>query len=217
MLWPEEILNQKSAPVLDTEFNTDALKDFAKTLVETMVAARGVGISAPQVGALKRIIVIPNPVQFAEPMSAPDGAEPKVLRTDEPPFLVLCNPEVTPVADALTTKEQEGCLSLPGVLLQRERVTKVNLKGRTTDGLNYDQLVVGLAAIAAQHETDHLDGKTIADNIGPMQKHMIMKKLNKLTRAMEKAERKQEQARIESIRAKARQADEYAFNRKNPK
>jgi len=166
ILWPETWLNQQSAPVLPEEFNTEALIELAADLVDTLSAARGVGLAAPQLGVHKRVVAVPDPKQG---------------------ILVLCNPTLSEFAPEKRVS-LEGCLSLPTVTLPIERPIRVKVTARRVGGAVYEEVWSEFAAVAVQHECDHLDGKTIADNVGPLRKQMIRKKLTKVMREMKRAE-----------------------------
>lgn len=192
VMWPEPWLKQKSVEVLPEEFGSPDLVELAEDLVETMQAARGLGISAPQIGVHKRIIVIPSP---------------------EKGWLTVCNPVVTPTI-ATKNRGQEGCLSLPGVALYIERHEGVRLEGRAVDGAAIAFELTGLAAIAAQHECDHLDGTTIAEHVGPAHQQLLRAKMKKAVRNMERSQKRVMEGRKAAI-ALARKAttdpDDYAF------
>lgn len=170
ILWPEPWLNQQSAPVLPEEFGSELLQELETDLVDTMRAARGVGLAAPQLGVHKRVIAVPDPEKLSQ------GG-----------VLVLCNPVLSEFA---TEKRGglEGCLSLPGQNLHIERFVSVKLTAKLASGADVEGVWSGFAAIALQHECDHLDGKTIADSVGPLAKQMLRKKLKKVMRAMRQAE-----------------------------
>lgn len=179
ILWPESWLNQVSAPVLPEEYNSEALLELAADLVATMRAARGVGLAAPQLGVHKRIVVVPNPEKLAE------GG-----------VLVLCNPMLSDFSEE-KHRGLEGCLSLPGLTLSIERSNKVRVTAKRVDGTDFVAVWEGFAAVAVQHECDHLDGITIADSVGPLGKTVLRKKLKKVMKAMEKAqESKREVAKL---------------------
>jgi peptide deformylase len=193
VLWPEPWLNQKSDPVLPEEFGSEALKELEVALVETMLAARGVGLSAPQIGIHKQIIAIPDPVLV-------DGA----MRA-----LVLCNPVLSEVSEAKRSG-QEGCLSLPTILLPVERAVRVKLTAKRVDGSDYEVVLDELFAVAAQHECDHLVGRTIADGMGPLRQSMIKEKLKKVMREMERADERK-QATLQKLKGDKTNPSEYSL------
>ncbi len=145
ILWPDPLLNQRSmaAPV------DDATLTLARDMLDTMYAAGGRGLAAPQVGRLSRVFV----------MDATWKAGPQ---TPE----VFINPEVIWRSDA-TTIGPEGCLSIPGPITDIARASEVILRWSTPEGAIAAQKLVGFRAICAQHEIDHLDGILTLDHLTP--------------------------------------------------
>ena len=125
------ILRQVARPALP-EYGIRGLID---DLIQTMVARKGMGLAAPQIGVSLRVAVI----------STPEAS------------LVLVNPEVVRIGRERSTQD-EGCLSLPGVLIPVERANRITVR---SEGQAYN--LSGLTARVAQHELDHLDGKLITD------------------------------------------------------
>lgn len=113
----------------------DTLRNIAASMVETMLASNGVGLAAPQVGILKRIIV--------------------VLVNEQPKVMV--NPEIVFVSDE-TCVDNEGCLSFPGQFYDISRPSKVTVKYRNLSGHPMLETHEGLTARCLLHEIDHLDG-----------------------------------------------------------
>lgn len=184
VLWPESWLNQQSSPVLPEEFNSEQLNELAEDLFETMSAARGLGLAAPQLGVHKRVIAVPDATRLAQGQRA---------------TIVLCNPVLSELSEE-KKRAPEGCLSLPNIELWMDRSTSVKVTAKTIDGKDYEGVWTGLPAIAVQHECDHLDGKTIADSIGQLHKQLLRKKLKKVMRNLERAREQEEQARHAVIR-----------------
>lgn len=195
ILWPESWLNQKSTPVLPDEFGSEQLSELAVDLFETMQAARGLGLSAPQLGVHKRVIAVPDPTQAALGRRA---------------TIVLCNPVLSELSEG-KNRAPEGCLSLPSIELWMERYTSVKVTAKTIDGKDYESVWTGLPAVAVQHECDHLEGETIADGIGQLHKQLLRKKLKKTMRNLERAREQEEQAKHALIRKAMgpRDANEY--------
>src|ERR1035437_322662 len=119
ILWPESWLNKLSVPVLPEEYNSDQLIELATDLVDTMRAARGVGLAAPQLGVLKRIVAVPNPEKLIE------GG-----------VLILCNPVLSEFSPE-KHRGLEGCLSLPGQTLSIERSRQVQVTAKRVDGTDF--------------------------------------------------------------------------------
>jgi len=155
--YPEPLLKQKSVPV--TEFNAE-LKQLAKDMAETMYAAPGVGLAAPQVGVLQRLIIL------------------DCSASDEPSdLLVAVNPEI--IAGEGDSLEEEGCLSVPGYWASVKRHSTATLRYQDTDGNFCEREAEGLLAIGMQHEIDHLEGVLFVDRLSPLKRSMFRKKYMK--------------------------------------
>jgi len=134
--YPDPVLKKVAAPV--TEFD-DALRQLANDMAETMYAAPGVGLAAPQVGISKRLTVID--------CSA---------RDEDAQLLVLVNPEI--IDQEGEACEEEGCLSVPEYYAKVNRSARVKVRFQDLDEQSHIIEAQGLTAIACQHEIDHLDG-----------------------------------------------------------
>jgi len=142
------VLRQKSQKVKRIELATQALID---DMLETMRAANGVGLAAPQVGVLQRVIVIEIPADKEDP-------------TSKAQLHTLINPEIVK-ASAESETEDEGCLCLPHYVGQVRRSLAVVAKGRDRRGKEVRLRGKDLLARALQHEIDHLDGILFTDRI----------------------------------------------------
>lgn len=150
----DPVLRRPTLPY-DGELPGELLADLLAAMRETMVAAPGVGLAAPQIGLGVRLAVIEDPAQVD-----PDTAR---ARDRHPvPFRVLVNPSYETVDDSREAF-YEGCLSVPGYQAVVERAAKVRLTGYDADGLVLDEVVSGWAARIVAHETDHLDGRLYLD------------------------------------------------------
>ena len=155
--YPDPVLKKKAAEV--TRFDEE-LKQLVQDMVETMYAAPGVGLAAPQVGISKRIAVIDI-----------SSAEEKV------PLIVLVNPSILE-ADG-TIEFEEGCLSVPDYTTKVKRAEKVKVHAHDHEG-NLQQIdAEGILAIALQHEIDHLDGILLLDRISPLKREFYKKRFKK--------------------------------------
>jgi peptide deformylase len=158
-------------PVLETpaqtitQFDGD-LKKLAEDMFESMYAAHGVGLAAPQIGIGKRIAVID--VTFKEDPNAK---------------LVLVNPEI--VKKQGKQKGSEGCLSLPEFREQVSRANIVTVRAQNLEGEWFETTGEGLLARALLHETEHLMGKLYISHISALKRDMIKRKVKKLMRAGE--------------------------------
>jgi peptide deformylase len=140
--WPDHRLTQ---PCATAEVN-DVLRALAADMLETMYAAPGRGLAAPQVGRLVRMFVM-------------DVA----WKTGEPAPMVFVNPVVELLGDRVIGPE--GCLSIPGPVTEVERSSEVRVRWTGLDGVPQEQVFDGFAAICIQHEYDHLDGILTLDRL----------------------------------------------------
>src|SRR5512136_523577 len=166
-IWPDPILKKPAAPVARVD---DEIRQLVDEMAETMYAADGVGLAAPQVGVSKRIVVIDT---------SP--------RQEGQRLLHLVNPEI--VKTEGETVFTEGCLSVPGEAEEVERAAKVWVKALDRDGKPFEVVGEGLLAIALQHEIDHLEGILFVDHLSSLKRELIRKRMKKL-----KAERASETA-----------------------
>lgn len=146
---PNPTLRQKASKIRSV---TPAVQELADDMVETMRAAPGVGLAAPQVDVSQRLIV----VEFAEGGEDPDDPPPP------PKLYVVINPEITRRSRE-TVVGTEGCLSLPGLMGDVERNEWVTVKGLDRQGKPFKKKVHGWMARIFQHEIDHLDGVLFID------------------------------------------------------
>ena len=159
--YPHPVLKQKSVQVGKVDAEIRKLLD---DMLETMYAAAGVGLAAPQVGVLKRIVVI-------------DIAHEDEGEKRSPLFLV--NPEIVWHSDE-EKWQLEGCLSLPEQSAEVSRFKQVRVRYCDYDGKEHEILAEGLLAVALQHEIDHLDGILYIDHISRLKRQMLVKKLQKM-------------------------------------
>ena len=157
----DDVLHQQALPVGQLTGDVHQLID---DMVETMYAAPGIGLAAPQVGVPARIFVIDLSV----------GREPDGL-------LVMINPSFVE-RDGMQL-EEEGCLSVPEFNATVVRPSRVVVKGLDRSGAEYQREGEGLLARAFQHEMDHLDGTLFVDRLRGIKRDMILRKIRKLSRA----------------------------------
>jgi peptide deformylase len=159
------------APVLEkptaaiTTFDDD-LKQLVEDMFESMYAARGVGLAAPQIGISKRLAVID--VTFKEDPNA---------------RLVLVNPEI--VHKEGRQRGTEGCLSLPEFREDVTRAKTVTVRAQDIDGKFFERTAEELLARAFLHETDHLNGRLYISHISALKRDLIKRKIKKLVKAGE--------------------------------
>lgn len=161
--YPEPLLKQKSVPV--TEFD-DELRQLAENMAETMYDAPGVGLAAPQVGVLKRFIVL------------------DCSPSEEPPDLIFAaNPEI--IAGEGDSLEEEGCLSVPGFWANVKRFETVTMRYQDVNGDTHERTADGLLGICFQHEIDHLEGLLFVDRLSPLKRSLFRKKYLKMLKERE--------------------------------
>jgi peptide deformylase len=162
LIHPDPRLKKVCPPVTAV---TDELRALADDMLETMYDAPGIGLAAPQIGVLQRLVVMDCVKE--------DDAPPKPM--------VLFNPRVTWASEALSTYE-EGCLSIPEQYAEVERPAEVRVRFLDRDGAERETSFAGLWATCVQHEIDHLDGKLFIDYLSPLKRQMITRRMQKLKR-----------------------------------
>ena len=156
-IWPSEVLAKRAASVDKVD---EELRSLVEDMIETMYAAPGIGLAAPQVGVSQRIIVI----------DLTGGAE-------EEGLIVLVNPQI--VMREGSVDSEEGCLSLPELSLKVCRASRVTVRGLDLDGRPVEIEGDELLARALQHEIDHLDGILLLDRAGTVSRELAKRKLGK--------------------------------------
>ncbi len=151
------VLRQRAPAVARVD---DAVRRLVDDLFETMRAAKGVGLAAPQVGASQRVAVVDVGEEF-------------------PPPLVLINPRIVESGAEVEVAE-EGCLSIPEIFGDVERPALVTLEALDRDGEPYRVTVSGYKARAVQHEIDHLDGILFLDRLSAVKRGLLLAKWKKL-------------------------------------
>ena len=162
---PNEILRKKSLPVDNVDKDLQILMD---DMLETMYAAPGIGLAAIQVGVPKRVIVLD--IEQKEGQKKP---------------LFFVNPEIIQKSKNLSTYE-EGCLSVPGQFAEIDRPDKCHIKYLDYYGEKKEINAEGMLATCIQHEIDHLEGILFIDHLSKLKKTMIIKKLSKQKKALER-------------------------------
>lgn len=156
--YPDPLLKKRSETITKI---TPELRQLAEDMAETMYAEDGIGLAAPQVGQLVRMVVID--------LSGPE--ERSNLR-------VYVNPVLEPLDDEMEPGE-EGCLSVPDLRSDVKRYTRVRMKATDLEGNLIEEEAHGLMAVCMQHECDHLDGVLFVDRISRLKKNMYDRKLKK--------------------------------------
>lgn len=155
---PNPILRKKADNVLNVDNDIRKLMD---NMLETMYQAPGIGLAAPQVGILKKVIVI------------------DLSKDDEPkkPFFIV-NPKIIWKSEELSSRE-EGCLSIPGHFAEVVRPKKCKLQYLDYNGKKQEVEADDLLSTCIQHEVDHCDGVLFIDYLSKLKKDMIIKRLIK--------------------------------------
>jgi peptide deformylase len=153
--YPDPRLRKTAAAVTVID---DALRQLAADMLETMYAAKGVGLAATQVDVHQRMIVLDVSEQRDQPR-------------------VLINPELLKLEGK--GPAEEGCLSLPGIYDKLSRATQIRVRALGRDGKSIEIDADGLLAVCIQHEMDHLDGKLFVDYLSELKRQLIRKRLQK--------------------------------------
>lgn len=167
LIHPDPRLKKVCVPVPDL---SDDLRALADDMLETMYAAPGIGLAAPQIGILQRLIVL-DCVKEGEGDARP---------------LVMFNPQVLASSDEESVYE-EGCLSIPDQYAEVTRPKVVEVEWIDRDGNAQRETFDGLWATCVQHEIDHLNGKLFIDYLKPLKRQMITRKMQKLKRERARA------------------------------
>ena len=162
---PDPILRQKSQPVDKVDDLTRKLMD---DMLETMYLAPGIGLAAIQIGVPKRIIVL-------DISKDPEKKEP----------MYFVNPVIVSTSKNNITYE-EGCLSVPGQFAEIDRAERCHVKYLDYNGNHKELKSEGLLATCIQHEIDHLEGILFIDYLSNLKKSMIIKKLSKQKKELER-------------------------------
>jgi peptide deformylase len=157
-IYPDPVLRVRTGPV--TELGP-ALARLARNMIETMVAAPGIGLAAPQVGADVRLAIVDLSV----------GEDPAQLH-------ILVNPEIVQREGAET--DVEGCLSLPGITEKIERPTRITVRAVDLAGKAFELSAEDWLARAICHEVDHLDGILFTDHLRGLRRERMRRQLRKL-------------------------------------
>jgi peptide deformylase len=163
VLYGDPVLEKPAETVI--EFNEE-LKKLIDDMFESMYAAHGVGLAAPQIGIGKRIAVIDT-----------------TFKEDPDAKLVLINPEIIKREGRQTG--QEGCLSLPDFRENVARANIVTVRAQDVDGKWFEKTGDDLLARALLHETDHLNGRLFISHVSGLKRDLIKRKIKKLVRAGE--------------------------------
>lgn len=157
LLAPHPKLSVSCEDVGEDAFGTLRLHQFISSMAETMYAKNGVGLAAPQVGDLRRILVVD-----------PSG--------EGKHHLVMINPIILSKSET-TSNSSEGCLSVPGLKVVVPRSTELTMTWRDLSGQRQEWYFSGWDATVIQHELDHLNGKTLYDRASMLKRSRYLKQL----------------------------------------
>ncbi len=172
---------KKKAINIDNDYN--GLKDLICSMWETMYAAHGVGIAAPQIGASIRLFVIDS-IQIMEEGKKAEGIK-----------KVFINAQVVEETGELWSYE-EGCLSIPNIRGDVERLQKVRIQYVDENFKRYDEIYEGINARVIQHEYDHIEGVLFVEKLKPLKKKLIQRKLTDIKTGNATADYKIKFARV---------------------
>ena len=175
----DPILRERTAPAAAV---TDELRALVADMFETMYAAQGIGLAAPQVGRTERVFV---------------------MDVDENP-LALINPEI--VQHEGSERAEEGCLSIPEIFGDVDRATRVVAHAIDVNGMEFEVEMTGLAARCIQHELDHLDGKLFIDYMSLIKRKFTARKWEKEASNYPGFIRKLDATKPRSRRSRSREA-----------
>ena len=167
-IYPDSVLQAKAAEIENIDGRVIGL---AEDMAETMYAAPGVGLAAPQVGVSERLIVV-------------DVRNTK----DETGLITLINPEIIEAEGRVVG--EEGCLSVPGITEDIPRAERVLVRGHDLNEQEREIEAEGLLAVALQHEIDHLEGILFIDRISRLKRGIIQRKMRKLAQQAQSSKKK---------------------------
>jgi peptide deformylase len=153
--YPDPRLRTRAVPVDAVDAR---LRELIDDMLETMYAAKGIGLAATQVNVHRRLLVADVSESRREPR-------------------VFVNPEI--LSREGTEVSQEGCLSVPGYYDEVERAERIRVRALDRDGKSFEADLDGLLAICVQHEIDHLDGKLFVDYLSELKRQRVRKKIEK--------------------------------------
>jgi peptide deformylase len=153
--YPDPRLRTRAAPVDAVDAR---LRELVDDMLETMYAAKGIGLAATQVDVHRRLLVVDVSEERNEPR-------------------VFINPEI--LARDGSETSQEGCLSVPGYYDDVERAARIRVRAIDREGKSFEADLDGLLAVCVQHEIDHLDGKLFVDYLSEMKRQRVRKKIEK--------------------------------------
>ncbi len=176
---PDPILSERAAEVGEV---TDEIRQLIRDMADTMYAAPGVGLAAPQVNRGIRVIVAdldlsdPEPSYDGEEYDDEDGEDGEAVEETRELYAII-NPEI--IESEGSCSFEEGCLSLPEFTIDVKRAERLVVRGLDRDGEPLEMEAWGFPAVVLQHEIDHLDGITLLNKAGLLSRKLFLKKQKK--------------------------------------
>ena len=161
---PDKILREKCRPVTSI---TDDHRRLLDDMLETMYDAPGVGLAAPQIGVVERLLVV-------DPSRDDENRQP----------MKIINPEILWQSNEINVYN-EGCLSIPEQFADIERPERIKLRYLDENGTTQELETGGFLATVIQHEIDHLNGIMFIDYLSPLRRNMLIKKVQKIVKLRE--------------------------------
>ena len=158
LITPHPALRTKARAVQPAD--DDQVRALVPRMFETMYAAPGIGLAAPQVGVGLRVVVV------------------DLMADDERKPMTLINPQIAAVSEEWATRE-EGCLSVPNQYADVSRPARVTIRFHDLQGARQQVEADGLLAACLQHEVDHLDGVLFVDHLSALKRNMLLRRLAK--------------------------------------
>lgn len=166
LVLPDARLRAVADPIVEID---DDIKKLAHDMLETMYAAPGIGLAAPQVGELKRIVVMDLATE-----------------DEKPDPIIMVNPEILRFSEE-TVVTEEGCLSIPELYYEVERPAEIAVRYTDLDGTTIEREAGERLAICIQHELDHLDGVLYIDYLSRLKRDRVLKKFQKAEKLAKRA------------------------------
>lgn len=164
--YPNPTLKKMSKPLKDVP---QAIRDLAREMFETMYVENGIGLAAPQIGELIRLVVLDVPLV--------DPIDPEKIKSDP---LALINPNI--IKEDGFIEYEEGCLSCPELIVKVPRKNEITISYLDLEGKKREITAIGLKAVCIQHEIDHLNGTLLVDRLGRLERDLYKTKRVRLAK-----------------------------------
>lgn len=181
---PDKRLKQVAAPVAEI---TKDVRQQVDDMFETMYDAPGIGLAAPQIGVMNRVVVVDCAIraeelgEYVDDNGAISGEEAEEPVVENPDPIALINPEIVWYSDEVRVHE-EGCLSIPDYYEEVERPDRIRIRYLDIDGKTVEREAEGILSTCMQHEVDHLNGKLFIDYLSRLKRERVTKKFEKMAK-----------------------------------